>query len=155
MAYGDISDIVNLGYIPESDLNKLNTQNAARIPALFETISDEFDAYMRPRYGVPFPSLTVPPAVKRAVVHMVVYDLYIMRGFPSITEGSRVADRIVESYNEAKKFREDVRDGRAQFAQSSDATPSLLEAGASKAISASPADFKNGGGYKKKWTGCC
>lgn len=144
MAYGSIADIRLLGYIPTEDLDALDAEDTARIPAMFEAEADEWDMYMRPRYGVPWTPSTVPPAIKRANVHRVVFDLYIMRGFSSIPEGSEVAKQIVASNDRALKLRDDIRDGRAQPNWREDATPSNLEAGAKTGFAAMPSQMKSG-----------
>ena len=157
MAYASITDLRRLGYLPTEDLNELDTEDADRIPDMLEAESDEFDLYIRPRSGVPIPALSVPPSLKRAVVRLVVFDLYIMRGFPSIPEGSEVAKQIVASAEWAKKLRDDLRDGRAQINPLYDATPGSPEAGASTGSSPPPSAFK--GSYGQTTTGrrsgCC
>jgi hypothetical protein len=144
MAYGSIEDIRLLGYIPEEDLDALDAENTDRIPKLFDAESGKFDAYMRPRYGVPWPDETVPVEVVDAVVAIVVFRLYILRGFPSIPEGSEVAKEIIASRERAEAFRKDIRDGVAQLLWREDATPSNLEAGAKTGNAAMPNQIKSG-----------
>lgn len=159
MAYGSIADIRLLGYIPNEDLDALDAEDTDRIPALFAAESGKFDAYMRPRYGVPWPAETVPIEVVDAVVAIVVFRLYIMRGFPSIPEGSEVAKEIIASRERAEAFRLDIRKGEAQLDWPKDATPGLLEAGASTATGAGIQQFKSmsfaiSSGYNRRG-GCC
>lgn len=157
MAYATLADLQRLGYLPAEDLAELDNEDPDRIPEMIEAESEEFDMYMRPKYGVPLPNSTGFKAIKRAVVRLVVFDLYIMRGFPSIPEGSEVAKQIVASADWAKKLRDDIRDGRAQINPLADATPGLPEAGASKGSSPQPSQFK--GSYAQTATGrrlgCC
>lgn len=151
MAYASLTDLQRLGYLPAEDLDALDDEDPLRIPDMLEAESDEFDLYIRPRNGVPIPSGSVPPSLKRAVVRLVVFDLYIMRGFPSIPEGSEVAKQIVASAEWAKKLRDDIRDGRAQINPLHDATPGAPEAGASKGSSPQPSAFK--GSYAQTSSG--
>jgi hypothetical protein len=144
MAYGSIADIRLLGYIPDEDLDALDDENPDRIPKLFDAESGKFDAYMRPRYGVPWPDETIPIEVTDAVVALVVFRLYITRGFPSIPEGSEVAKEIHASRERAEKFRQDVRDGVAQLKWREDATPENHEAGPKTGTAAMPNQIKSG-----------
>lgn len=158
MAYASITDIRRLGYIPTEDLDALDAEDTDRIPDMLEAESDEFDLYIRPRNGVPIPSSSVPPSLKRAVVRLVVFDLYIMRGFPSIPEGSEVAKQIVASAEWAKKLRDDLRDGRAQMAPKDDSTPAYDEAGVETGYAPSAASLKSrAGAYGQVRIprGCC
>jgi hypothetical protein len=157
MAYASITDIRRLGYIPTEDLDALDDEDPLRIPDMLDAESDEFDLYIRPRNGVPIPSATVPPSLKRAVVRLVVFDLYIMRGFPSIPEGSEVAKQIVASAEWAKKLRDDLRDGRAQMNPLHDATPGSPEAGASTGTSPQPSQYSGsyGSTVVGRRSGCC
>lgn len=138
MAYGSIADIRLLGYIPEEELDALDAENVDRIPALFAAESGKFDTYLRPRYGVPWPADAVPIEIVDAIVAIVVFRLYIVRGFPSIPEGSEVAKEIIASRDRAEKFRQELRDGIAQLNWKVDDTPSALEAGVSSAVSLTP-----------------
>jgi len=157
MAYATLADLQRLGYLPAEDLAELDGEDADRIPEMLEAESEEFDMYMRPKYGVPLPNSTGFKAIKRAVVRLVVFDLYIMRGFPSILEGSEVAKQIIASAEWAKKLRDDIRDGRAQIDPTLDATPGSPEAGASKGTSPQPSQFT--GSYSQTYvgrrSGCC
>jgi hypothetical protein len=158
MAYASITDLRRLGYIPIEDLDALDDEDPLRIPDMLEAESDEFDLYMRPRNGVPIPGATVPASLKRAVVRLVVFDLYIMRGFPSIPEGSEVAKQIIASAEWAKKLRDDIRDGRAQLAPAADATPAYNEAGVRTGYAPSAASLKSSAGsygQVKIGNGCC
>jgi hypothetical protein len=156
MAYASISDIRKLGYIPVEDLDALDAEDPDRIQDMLDAESDEFDLYMRPRNGVPIPGATVPASLKRAVVRLVVFDLYIMRGFPSIQEGSEVAKQIVASADWAKKLRGDIRDGHAQLAPASDSTPGYSESGPRTGYAPSAASMKSGAyGQVKLGKGCC
>lgn len=146
MAYGSIADIRLLGYIPEEDLDALDAENPDRIPALFNAESGKFDAYMRTRYGVPWPADTVPIEVVDAVVAIVVFRLYIMRGFVSISEGSEVAKEIIASRQRAEQFRQDIRDGKAQLKWPDDATPAYNEAGVRTGYAPSAASLKSSAG---------
>lgn len=158
MAYATITDLRRLGYLPSEDLDALDDEDPDRIPDMLEAESDEFDLYIRPRNGVPIPSANVPPSLKRAVVRLVVFDLYIMRGFPSIPEGSEVAKQIIASAEWAKRLRDDIRDGRAQINPLYDATPGSPEAGASTGTSPQPTQFKGSYGQTsvERWRReCC
>ena len=149
MAYGSIADIYLLGYIPKEDLDALDAEEVDRIPAMFDAESDEFDLYLIPKYGTSIPEASKGyKAIKRAVVRLVVFELYIMRGFSSIPEGSEVAKQIIASAEHARKLRDDLRDGIAQLDMKTDATPSKLEAGAVCRQAASPNQFAYG---CKRW----
>ena len=158
MAYGSIDDILDLGFIPEEDLDALHAERTTRIPRLFEAESATWDTYLRPRYGVPLPASPPPIEIVDATVAIVVARLYVVRGFPSIPDGSEVAKEILAARDRAIKFRDDVRDGRAQLDWTTDATPGAYEAGASTGTAASPAQFKSGS-YAQTVTGrrggCC
>jgi phage gp36-like protein len=157
MAYGSIDDILDLGYIPEEDLDALHAERETRIPRLFEAESAIFDSYMRPRYGVPMPGSPALIELTFACVSIVVAHLYIVRGFPSIPEGSEVAKEILAARDRAFAFRKDIRDGVAQLDPLADATPGSPEAGASKGSSPQPSQFS--GSYAQTSTGrrsgCC
>lgn len=157
MAYGSYDDILDLGYIPEEDLVALHAERTTRIPRLFEAESAVFDTYMRPRYGVPMPGSPALIELVDACVSIVVARLYIVRGFPSIPEGSEVAKEILAARDRAYAFRKDIRDGVAQLDPLADATPGSPEAGASKGSSPQPSQFK--GSYAQTVTsrrsGCC
>jgi hypothetical protein len=144
MAYGSIDDIYLLGYIPKEDIDALEAEEPGCVAAAFEAESGKFDAYMRPKYGVPWPADTAPPELVDAVTALVVYRFYVRRGFASVPEGSTVAQEIIASKEEAKKFRDDIRAGVAQLNWREDATPSNLEAGAKTGSAAMPQDIKSG-----------
>lgn len=149
MPYGSYDDILDLGYIPEEDLVALHAERPTRIPRLFEAESAVWDTYLRPRYGVPDPSSPPKAELVDSTVAIVVARLYVVRGFPSIPDGSEVAKEILAARDRAIKFRDDVRDGRAQLDWTTDATPARQEAGISYAISLTPNQFKFGK------SGCC
>lgn len=142
MAYATIADIRDLGYIPDSDLDALDVERPTRIPRLFEAESAVFDTYLRPRYGVPMPGSPVPIELTDAVVAIVVARLYTVRGFPSIPDGSAVVKEILDARDRALRFRDDIRDGRAQLDFTKDTTPGLPEAGASTGYAPQPSAFK-------------
>jgi hypothetical protein len=144
MAYGSISDIYLLGYIPKEDIDALEADEPGCVAAAFDAESGKFDAYLRPRYGVPWPDGTAPPELVDAVTALVVFRFYIRRGFSSVPEGSDVAKEIIASRDEAKKFRDDIRAGTAQLNWRVDATPSSLESGPSTGLAAMPSQMKSG-----------
>ena len=144
MAYGSIDDIYLLGYIPKEDIDALEAEEPGCVAAAFEAESGKFDAYMRPKYGVPWPADTAPPELVDAVTALVVYRFYVRRGFPSIPEGSETVQAIKESRDDAKAFRDDIRAGTAQLNWREDATPENLEAGAKTGSAAMPQDIKSG-----------
>jgi hypothetical protein len=93
----------------------------------------------------------VPIEIVDAIVAIVVFRLYIMRGFPSIPEGSEVAKEIIASRDRAEKFRQELRDGIAQLNWKVDDTPSALEAGVSSAVSLTPRQMM----FCARRRGCC
>ena len=157
MAYGSYDDILDLGYIPEEDLVVLHAERTTRIPRMFDAESAIFDTYMRARYGVPMPGSPALIELIDACVSIVVARLYIVRGFPSIAEGSEVAKEILAARDRAYAFRKDIRDGVAQLDPLADATPGSPEAGASKGSSPMPSAFKGSYGQtaSSRRSGCC
>jgi len=149
VAYGTITDIRDLGLIPDEDLDALDQARPTQIPRLFDAVSARFDTYLRPRYGVPMPGSPVPIELTDAVVAIVVARLYAYRGFPSIPEGSDTVKEILLARDHAEAFLKDIRDGVAQLDWTKDATPGGLEAGPSVSYALTPAEFKFGK------SGCC
>lgn len=160
MAYGSINDIYLLGYIPKEDIDALEAEEPGCVAAAFDAESGKFDAYLRPRYGVPWPDGTAPPELVDAVTALVVYRFYVRRGFSSVPEGSETVQAIKDSRNEAKAFRDDIRAGTAQLNWRVDATSSSLEAGPRTGTAAMPSQMKSGS-YSATITGriprggCC
>ena len=148
MAYGTITDIRDLGYIPDEDLDALNTERPTRIPQLFAAVSGWMDSYLRPRHKLPF--ATAPAELIDACVAIVVWRLYITRGLPSLAapNADPVVTEIKAAFDRAMDWLKAIRKGEAFLAYDGDSSPDNDEEGSSLGSAANPIVYElTGGGY--------
>jgi hypothetical protein len=123
--YADLDDVIDLGSMPEADIVKANTNRPTRIPKLILAISDRINSYLRVRYSTPLVT-PFPPAIVWAVVKIVIWELYLVRG---ISPTAAVVKEIKEQHDLAQKWIDDLRTLTARLDREADQTPNKSEGG--------------------------
>lgn len=139
-SYADIDAIKDLGWIPEGDVDALNTERPTMIPRLIASISGVIASYLRKQYRQPLPSPT-PDEIVWAVVAHVVYRLVFGKRGVNVTDD--IAQEVKAEYEFAKRWIEDLADGKAELDFAADGTPTVDEGGPSLGTMSDPYEFIN------------
>jgi len=134
----DIDAIKDLGGIPESDVDGLNTARPTMIPALIASIYGVIKSYLRKQYRMPLAD-PIPDEIVWAVVQWVVYQLVFVKRGVNVTDD--VALEVKANYEFAKKWIEDLSDGKCELDLNADQTPGLDDGGPSLGTMAGPYQF--------------
>jgi phage gp36-like protein len=134
----DIDAIKDLGGIPLSDVDDLNSERPTMIPRLIASIYGIIKSYLRKQYKVPLPE-PEPDEIVFAVVSWVVYQLVFLKRGVNVTDD--VAQEVKANYEFAKKWIEDLADGKAELDFAADQSPSVDEGGPSLGSMSNPYQF--------------
>ena len=148
----DIDAIKDLGGIPLSDINDLNSERPTMIPRLIASIYGIIKSYLRKQYKVPLPE-PGPDEIVFAVVSWVVYQLVFLKRGVNVTDD--VAQEVKANYEFAKKWIEDLADGKAELDFAADQSPSVDEGGPSLGSMSNPYQFINDLRDQNYGNGCC
>lgn len=153
VSYGSKDDLYDLGYMPASDVDKIHTNRPTRIPRLFLAVSSWANTYLRVHYKLPLTQ--VPTCLIDHVCAIVVYRLYVMRGFKPTDD--KVVKAIEEAYALAMKWFEDLADHerKARLQDDIDQTPDRDESEPSYGAGFNPKDPYDGLGFGAGSGGCC
>lgn len=148
----DIDAIKDLGGIPLSDVDDLNSERPTMIPRLIASIYGIIKSYLRKQYKVPLPE-PEPDEIVFAVVSWVVYQLVFLKRGVNVTDD--VAQEVKANYEFAKKWIEDLADGKAELDFAADQSPSVDEGGPSLGSMSNPYQFINDLRDQNYGNGCC
>ena len=148
----DIDAIKDLGGIPLSDVDDLNSERPTMIPRLIASIYGIIKSYLRKQYKVPLPE-PEPDEIVFAVVSWVVYQLVFLKRGVNVTDD--VAQEVKANYEFAKKWIEDLADGKAELDFAADQSPSVDEGGPSLVSMSNPYQFINDLRDQNYGNGCC
>lgn len=84
------------------------------------------NSYCQKRHETPFNPAKVPDAIKYHVVQMVVYKMYLKRGFDPASEQDML---IKASFDETIQWLKDVAKGLVEIPRDADLTPDVDEMG--------------------------
>lgn len=84
------------------------------------------NSYCQKRHETPFNPAKVPDAIKYHVVQMVVYKMYLKRGFDPASEQDML---IKASFDESIQWLKDVAKGLVEIPRDADLTPDVDEMG--------------------------
>jgi phage gp36-like protein len=153
-SYGSKDDLYDLGYMPATDVDKIHTARPTRIPRLFAAVSSWANTYLRAHYSLPL--VEVPDGLVDHVCAIVVYRLYVMRGFRPTDD--KVVKAIEEAYALALQWFKDLADPerKALLADNIDQTPERDETEPAYGAGydpKNPYNYDGGGGSGSG--GCC
>lgn len=148
----DIDAIKDLGGIPLSDVDDLNSERPTMIPRLIASIYGIIKSYLRKQYKVPLPE-PEPDEIVFAVVSWVVYQLVFLKRGVNVTDD--VAQEVKANYEFAKKWVEDLADGKAELDFAADQSPSVDEGGPSLGSMSNPYQFVDDLRDQNYNSGCC
>jgi phage gp36-like protein len=134
----DIDAIKDLGGIPESDVDAMNSERPTMIPRLIASIYGIIKTYLRKQYKVPLPE-PEPEEIVFAVVSWVVYQLVFLKRGVNVTDA--VAQEVKANYEFAKKWIEDLSDGKCELDFNTDLSPSVDEGGPALGTMSGPYQF--------------
>jgi len=153
-AYCTVQDLIDIGAMPEADIDALHTANPTMIPRLIESVSGVIDTWLRKRYKLPLKT-PYPPELVTHTVTLVTYKLYQKRG---MDYGDPFAVSLKEDQDASWAWCKNISTGDQELAGDQDASPGLDEAGPLISSTGSPyawLDQKGGGYYSYKWGKGC
>lgn len=148
----DVDAIKDLGGIPLSDVDDLNSERPTMIPRLIASIYGIIKSYLRKQYKVPLPE-PEPEEIVFAVVSWVVYQLVFLKRGVNVTDD--VAQEVKANYEFAKKWIEDLADGKAELDFAADQSPGVDEGGPSLGSMSNPYQFVDDLRDQNYGNGCC
>lgn len=134
----DIDAIKDLGGIPLSDVDALNAERPTMIPRMIASIYGIIKTYLRKQYKVPLPE-PEPDEIVFAVVSWVVYQLVFLKRGVNVADD--VAQEVKANYEFAKKWIEDLSDGKCELDFAADQTPGTDDGGPSTGTMSNPYQF--------------
>lgn len=134
----DLNAIKDLGGIPESDVDALHAERPTMIPRLIASIYGIVKSYLRKQYKIPLPE-PEPEEIVFAVVSWVVYQLVFLKRGVNVTD--EVAQEVKANYEFARKWIEDLADGKAELDFNADASPAVDEGGPALGTMSGPYQF--------------
>jgi phage gp36-like protein len=152
ISYGSKDDLLDLGYMPETDVQKIHTARPTRIPRLFAAVSSWANTYLRAHYKLPL--TTVPECLVDHVCAIVVYRLYVTRGFRPTDD--KVVKAIEDAYALALAWFKDLADPerKALLQDDIDQTPERDESEPAYGAGYDPMNPNAGTGFGAG-SGCC
>ena len=133
--YLTYDEVIDLGCMPSEDVNNLESTSPGIVLKTVQHVSGVFDSYLQKRYETPFQSDKIPDGLKEQVAQVVVYKLYMRRGFnPSNTQDAYIKDLNVEAMDWLVK----ASKGEIELNRFADQTPDLDENGPLFYAEASP-----------------
>lgn len=124
----DIDAIKDLGGIPIDDVDALHAERPTMIPRLIASIYGIIKTYLRKQYKMPLLE-PEPEEIVFAVVSWVVYQLVFLKRGVNVTDD--VAQEVKANYEFAKKWIEDLSDGKCELDFAADQSPTVDEGGPS------------------------